>query len=109
RHTCLEYLKSRWPDVPTGLLYDHEVAQPWRRARRLGAESVNLQHLLIRPDTVAACHEAGVQVAAWTVNHPARIAEMYRWGVDVLISNHPDVAETVRRQWLKEDSTWPSS
>jgi glycerophosphoryl diester phosphodiesterase len=42
---------------------------------------------------VAAAHEGGVRVAAWTVDDPARIRQLAEWGVDMIITN---VAEAAR-------------
>ncbi|MCL6632165.1 MAG: hypothetical protein K6T63_05965 [Alicyclobacillus herbarius] len=109
RHGCLAHLKRVFPDARIGLLYDRRVTEPWREALELAAESINLRHRWITADLIQACHAEGVQVAAWTVDDPARIAELFRAGVDVLISNQPDVAERVRRQWQKGGDPWASS
>jgi glycerophosphoryl diester phosphodiesterase len=38
---------------------------------------------------VAAAHSADVQVIAWTVDVPARIASLADLGVDGIVSNDP--------------------
>ena len=37
-------------------------------------------------------HAEGLQVNVWTVDDPARIAELAGWGVDGIVTNVPDIA-----------------
>ena len=41
---------------------------------------------------VDACHAAGIEVNVWTVDDPARMAELVALGVDGICTNVPDVA-----------------
>ena len=41
---------------------------------------------------VDACHTAGIEVNVWTVDDPARMAELVALGVDGICTNVPDVA-----------------
>jgi len=41
---------------------------------------------------VDACHAAGIEVNVWTVDDPARMAELVELGVDGICTNVPDVA-----------------
>ncbi|OLC34878.1 MAG: hypothetical protein AUH81_11355 [Candidatus Rokubacteria bacterium 13_1_40CM_4_69_5] len=62
------------------------------RAGQLGAAAVGLNHRLIDADVVAAARPAGLRLAAWTVNNEADIRRMIDLGVDVVISDRPDLA-----------------
>ena len=65
------------------------------RARDLGATDLGMNHRLIDADVMAAARAAGVRVSAWTVNDEADIRRMVDLGVDVVMSDRPDVAKTV--------------
>jgi glycerophosphoryl diester phosphodiesterase len=65
------------------------------RARDLGATDLGMNHRLIDADVMAAAHAAGVRVSAWTVNEEADIRRMVDLGVDVVMSDRPDVAKKV--------------
>jgi glycerophosphoryl diester phosphodiesterase len=65
------------------------------RARDLGATDLGMNHRLIDADVMAAARAAGVRVSAWTVNEEADIRRMVDLGVDVVMSDRPDVAKTV--------------
>jgi glycerophosphoryl diester phosphodiesterase len=45
---------------------------------------------------VRECREAGVRVGAWTVDDPGRIAELFGWGVDAVVTNDPAAGVAVR-------------
>jgi glycerophosphoryl diester phosphodiesterase len=63
-----------------------------RRAAELGATGIGYNHRLINADVAVAARRAGLTLAAWTVNQEADIQRMVRLGVDIVISDRPDVA-----------------
>jgi glycerophosphoryl diester phosphodiesterase len=64
-----------------------------------GGRTWSPEHRDIDAATIEEAHRLGLRVVAWTVNEPARIAELLDLGVDGLISDRPDVvrAEMARR------------
>jgi glycerophosphoryl diester phosphodiesterase len=53
---------------------------------------------LVTPEVVAAAHDAGLRVVAWTVNDPAQFCALVRVGVDGVITDRPDLlAEALGR------------
>jgi glycerophosphoryl diester phosphodiesterase len=50
---------------------------------------------LVDAPLVAAAHDAGLAINVWTVNDPGRMAELVAWGVDGIVTDHPDVARGV--------------
>ena len=53
------------------------------------ADAVSLHHGLVTPRVVAAVHARGASLIAWTVDNPARIAELAAMGVDAIVSDNP--------------------
>lgn len=60
-----------------------------RRAPQLGIASLWCFERLISPGVVAASGEIGIELIAWTVDDPARIAALRSIGVDGICSNDP--------------------
>ena len=56
---------------------------------------------VISPRFVQLAHKAGLVVQAWTVDEPQDIRRLLDWGVDGIISDRPDVAVEVVREWAK--------
>jgi glycerophosphoryl diester phosphodiesterase len=63
------------------------------RARALGATDVGMNHRLIDAEVIAAARGAGVRLAAWTVNEEADIQRMIALGVDMVMSDRPDLVK----------------
>lgn len=83
--------------VATGwLLFDlRDRARTLERAADAGHVAVNPWDPLVDAELVAAAHAVGLAVNAWTVDDPARLAQLAELGVDGLITNVPDVARQV--------------
>jgi glycerophosphoryl diester phosphodiesterase len=64
-------------------------------ARDVGATHLGVDHRAVDAALVAAARAAGLGVAAWTVNEEADIRRIAGLGVDVLISDRPDLALTI--------------
>ncbi len=88
---CLAAARSVAPSVPRSLTVRRGGPKRWMMAARsLGATSLNVKHRLLAATKVAALHEVGLGVGAFTVNDPARAAELFRSGVDYVFSAAPD-------------------
>lgn len=90
-------VKALAPQVATGLLTT-EIVDP-REALAYAAER---GHDLVLPGSralipagegfVAEAHAAGLRVGTWTVDDPATVRMLLRWGVDAVASNDPAMA-----------------
>lgn len=63
-----------------------------RRTAEVGATVLGINHRLIDADVVSAARQAGVRVAAWTVNDEPDIRRAIDLGADVVITDRPDLA-----------------
>ena len=66
-----------------------------RWARDVGATHLGVEHAAVDAPLVAAARDAGLGVAAWTANAEADIRRLVELGVDVVISDRPDLALTL--------------
>ncbi|MGE5171991.1 MAG: glycerophosphodiester phosphodiesterase [Rudaea sp.] len=77
--------------LPRAWLADR-LPDDWReRVARVGCIAVDVKHTLLTQAQCDVFRTAGLRVAAWTVNDPARAAELLEWGVDTVITDAVDV------------------
>ncbi|MFC3530938.1 glycerophosphodiester phosphodiesterase [Vogesella facilis] len=80
------------PQLPRGWLIEEQWPADWpARLAELQAVSLHSDHLLLTAERVAAVRAAGYRVLAYTVNDPARAAELRQWGVDGIFTDALDV------------------
>ena len=87
------------PRVRTVLLVSRSRAERAAGAREIvrlvtavGAADLGIDYRALTPEVVAAARAARIRVAAWTVNEEADIQRVIGLGVDIVISDRPDVA-----------------
>ena len=59
---------------------------------------------VVSPRFVRLAHKAGVVVQVWTVDDPDDIRRLLEWGVDGIITDRPDVAVAIAREWMSTRS-----
>ena len=83
------------PEVPVGLLtlpgFDLQAAVALAVER--GYRALHPHHGTLTAEAVRSMHDAGLAVHVWTVNEPARAAELASWGVESVITDR--VADVV--------------
>ena len=62
-------------------------------ARDAGATDLGMDHHLIDASVVAAARKAKIRLSAWTVNEEADLRRMLDVGVDVVMTDYPDLAK----------------
>jgi glycerophosphoryl diester phosphodiesterase len=67
-------------------------AEAVRLTQDAGAHWLGINHRLLDIDVVAAAQRAGIRLAAWTVNEEPDIRRVLDLGVEVVISDRPDLA-----------------
>ncbi|NLA36754.1 MAG: glycerophosphodiester phosphodiesterase [Actinobacteria bacterium] len=55
-------------------------------------QAINPYDFFVSAESIARAHDSGIEVNVWTVDDPARIAELGSWGVDSVITNRPALA-----------------
>ena len=88
---ALEVLKEIDPDIKTAALFDRMFTDRSviTRATEIGAMAVALHHRLARKNLVEKAKQAGLHVAAWTVDDPIWLDRARAIGIDALITNDP--------------------
>ncbi len=88
-------------------LADHGGSVP-RLVQAVGARAWSPSHRNLSEASLKEAHALGLAVLPWTVNEPADIERMLGWGVDGLISDHPDrVRDAMARRGMPLPATVP--
>jgi glycerophosphoryl diester phosphodiesterase len=98
--TTLTRVLARTPSARTMLLVSRtrlgiegiSAADAVRRAAGLGATDIGLDHRLVDARVVAAARAAGVRLSVWTVNEESDLLRARELGVDLVMTDRPDVA-----------------
>ena len=84
--------------VPTGLLFAHDQARPWRQAWTaplLRPTALHPESLLVDARAVDGWHARDLAVNVWTVDDPGELRLLAALGVDGVITNRPKFARAV--------------
>lgn len=95
-HYTAARIKKLMPEAKCGLLTDTWLMNIGEYAASQGAASVNARTYFCAKEGVAAdLHAHNIALQAWTPNDAEMMQELVDAGVDVLITNYPDIAAKV--------------
>lgn len=86
-HACLPRVKALCPELPTGMLYVAQLADPVAAARAAQADSLRPVWAYVTPETVQKAHEANLSVDPW--GREPDYAWLLEIGVDSVSADHP--------------------
>ncbi len=90
----LHRVKVLEPRITLGALWDPEepwwLRSSWWR-RWLAPEALHPRYDLVTPELVARAHARGQRVHTWTVNDPDQARRLQAMGVDMIMSDYPDL------------------
>jgi glycerophosphoryl diester phosphodiesterase len=78
------------PELPRAWLCERLPPDWLERCQATGCVALDAKHTLVDRAVVDAAHAAGLAVATWTVNDPARARELVALGVDTIITDAVD-------------------
>lgn len=85
---ALEAAQQAAPELPRGLLLD-AWRDDWQEVTDcLACTSIHLNHKLLDEARVRMLRDAGLRILVYTVNQPARAAELLAWGVDCICTDN---------------------
>lgn len=90
-HDALAAARATAPDVPRGRLLDRVPARWREELQALGCVSLHTNHRHLTRALAAEIKDAGYWLFCYTVNDPARAAELFDWGVDAFCTDRIDL------------------
>ena len=95
----LSKARAYLPDVPRGLLAFNGVFGAWARSFGFAFGRYQALHPYLNdvtPQQVQRVHRLKRRVHVWTVNAAEDMSRMFRWGVDAIFTDDPQLAIQVR-------------
>lgn len=86
----LAAMSKLYPDVHLGVLTQASMKEAWDWAEEFNARAIHPYFSLLTRSNVQKAQEAGYKIYTWTVNGPEDIDRMKSYGVDGIISDHPE-------------------
>ena len=97
-YDCLARVRELAPEASIGILFGSGFkADPFEAAKRLGANSVQVQKQIVTADLLSRAWEQGLDVYVWTVNELRDMRALISVGVQGLISDFPERFRKLRR------------
>ena len=87
--------KAAAPDLPRALLIENWPDDWPQQVQACAACALNANERDLSQERVLAVRHAGLALMAWTVNQPARAAELYGWGINMLCSDRPERLQAI--------------
>lgn len=100
-HQALMRMHGYDPSAPTAPLYAQQILYPWIYANLIGAMAIHPDwgQVFSIPEMVHECHIRGIRVNPWTVDGEDAMHRLCEAGVDALITDLPDVALEIVKQY----------
>jgi len=93
---ALDAARIAVPELPRAFLAER-LPDDWRELpMRLGCIALDLKHTALSEPLVQEVRGAGLRLATWTANDPARVTALLGWGVDTIITDEVDGIEPDR-------------
>ncbi|MCL7452384.1 MAG: glycerophosphodiester phosphodiesterase, partial [Anaerolineae bacterium] len=92
--TTLWRVRRLDPEIATGLLYSPDMPLVLRRAwwrHLIRPAALHPDYPSVDAGFVRWAHERGYRVHTWTVDEPQEMWQMVECGVDLIITNRPDL------------------
>lgn len=99
-HLALRKIRQLNPWIPIGLLYSPDMPLPLRRTwlrPLLRPEALHPYYEMIDAQAIRWAKERGYRIHTWTVDDPGTMWKLMRLGVDLIITNRPDLLSQVLR------------
>ncbi|HKA58918.1 MAG TPA: glycerophosphodiester phosphodiesterase [Gemmatimonadales bacterium] len=88
-------LGQKRPTLPRGILSEVETRSPKQTLDDASAQTLWQERSTVDEQLVKTVHGLGASLIVWTVDNPADMERLVRWGVDGLCTNHPERARRV--------------
>jgi glycerophosphoryl diester phosphodiesterase len=92
-HKVLTLVRTIDPDIPMGFLMDKWQDKWLENAKEMRCVSIHCNYKCLTQKRVRELKDAGFIVFAYTVNNKKAAGKLFKWGVDSVFSDYPDILQ----------------
>jgi glycerophosphoryl diester phosphodiesterase len=96
--SALERLQELDPRIRVAFLFHRQWNSIPEASAGRSFSVLNLRNQYLTKSKVSKIHEAGIKINVYTVNSAEEMEKFIRWGVDGIITNHPDKLIKILRE-----------
>ncbi len=96
---ALQYMHRNYPDVTLSYLIGKKENKPVDELfKKLGftPQILSPEYVIVTDTMIRNCHDMNVKVIPWTINDKDEIKKQKEMGVDGIITDYPNLFETIR-------------
>jgi glycerophosphoryl diester phosphodiesterase len=86
----LDWIQKREPRAWVAFLYHRDWNSLSEVTREKDWQVLNLRNSFLTREKIEKIHQEGTKINVYTVNSEEELEQFVKWGVDGLITNHPD-------------------
>lgn len=97
---ALQEIHKKYPNVMTSYLVDEKVKGSLdEQIETLGftPHTYSPYYKMVSEDLIKECHSKNIKVVPWTINDLETMKVQYKWGVDGIITDYPNLFEELRK------------
>ncbi len=88
---ALKHCHQVMPDIRLGYITEHNPLATLEKLKALNLYSVHLDHKILNQTMAKTITDAGLKLVIWTLNDVTQADKFRSWGVDIIITDKPDV------------------
>lgn len=92
-HESVMRMKKIDPTIKCGFLADCWMLEPGKYTKEYGIECFHPAGYYLTKEKVEAIHKEGIEINVWLGKEPVDYKELIDMGIDVLITNDPDIVK----------------
>ncbi|MEJ6951544.1 glycerophosphodiester phosphodiesterase [Natronospora cellulosivora (SeqCode)] len=100
-HYTIKKIKELSGEIKCALLYMAGLYKPWEYAKKIAAEAIHPYIFSITPELIKECQKSGIMINVFAVNEDDYLAKFIHLGVDGIITDYPEKARNILKNYLK--------
>jgi len=89
--SALEHCHQLMPDMRLGYITEHNPLPMLEKLKSLNLYSVHLDYKILNQEMAKVIKKSGLKLVIWTLNDLQQASKFRAWGVDMIITDKPDV------------------